>query len=890
MAEFRSYAQPGQFRQPVKVSNKAKAKRVRDKEMVGELKDQNVALYNRDQEFKQAMMRKLDVEKKSRDAAEKGRRESVEAERKQRVANAKLAADFAEKEAKANNATWQALAELVPSIGESLKTVADKRYEFDATEAYNALEKSGSTPQEIRSALDLKLTNDEYAVSNHFTILKMREAGISSSQYNRLVKDTGAYGAAFDQWEVFRAGAGWNDYLNSHMDKKYDGKNTLRDMLTSTALDVTDRRAYGELVDKHYKEVSNLINYEPTFIKGVLQGKHENQLNDFYSKLAEKQEEQASNAAYTKDKQNLIVKVQTNELQEHIKHLNNTHGTQASYFYFKKQLPYILEGIEEGSLGEAYHQQLLSLSLPNQQGVMIRIDGSDGDFSRKGIHAAIEDAINKERHNSLQVSKLTRAEKVSAAQKESDESVKVLMTLDGDEYTAHVMAQMKRFSGNPYATEQLKFWRTLLEDPVDKNKNLLGKQRITQLKLQQGFVTEDQAKQWLTGDALITELGAISRNQANDPQQAQQLKDVKSAFKSILGQKVKFHDILNPNAKSHPEADFALTHAVNRYVEIRRQILATQKDKNPELAHSEALGAVKLEIQEGFTKGTGDFAWESDEGATGISGRFINPMWTGTTPATGPALQEDLKKDFKQLGLGMYHSSEIFTRNELNTLTQNPLTSHLLKRAEEVGRWGNVKPRQVIAFQYNRLGMEVPTTVADAVPAEKKVYELGDKSKKFFEEASTHLTNGNNEDYNTARKAWLIDQSGTSRNPENINPAITGNSGRSTGPHLDFGATDASGNEVDPTRYLDSLYVGGTLLKDLYPETSGYGWRLDPFSGALKWHGAKDIGTPMGTEITVKGGVLIDQFNDEGGWGHTKVYRMPDNGTIRLSHLLGGNS
>ncbi len=100
MAEFRSYAQPGQFRQPVKVSNKAKAKRVRDKEMVGELKDQNVALYNRDKEFKQAMMRKLEIEKKSRDAAEKGRRESVEAERKQRVANAKLAADFAEKELK----------------------------------------------------------------------------------------------------------------------------------------------------------------------------------------------------------------------------------------------------------------------------------------------------------------------------------------------------------------------------------------------------------------------------------------------------------------------------------------------------------------------------------------------------------------------------------------------------------------------------------------------------------------------------------------------------------------------------------------------------------------------------------------------------------------------
>jgi len=95
--------------------------------------------------------------------------------------------------------------------------------------------------------------------------------------------------------------------------------------------------------------------------------------------------------------------------------------------------------------------------------------------------------------------------------------------------------------------------------------------------------------------------------------------------------------------------------------------------------------------------------------------------------------------------------------------------------------------------------MEVPTTVADAVPAEKKVYELGDKSIQFFKEASRQRRNGNNEDYNIAREAWLMDQSGTSRNPENINPhLIEYYNGDPSSPYYDSSGIHGNPNPNNP--------------------------------------------------------------------------------------------
>ena len=282
MAEFRSYAQPGQFRQPVKVPNKAKAKRVRDKEMVGELKDQNVALYNRDQEFKQAMIRKLELEKKSRDAAEQGRRESVEAERKQRVANANLAANFAEQEAKANNATWQALAELVPSIAGDIKTAVDKRKEFDAEQADNALEKSGLTPDEKKEAFQRILTQDEYASGTQAWLVKLRETGgINWHQYNAMMKRSGGYGLGFQRWDVRQKAGSFHTWMSVNSGKGF-GENglTINDILTSTELaNNSERGVLLQEIFSAFRSESGLSDYNKSFRDEVLKGTLQQEFN-----------------------------------------------------------------------------------------------------------------------------------------------------------------------------------------------------------------------------------------------------------------------------------------------------------------------------------------------------------------------------------------------------------------------------------------------------------------------------------------------------------------------------------------------------------------------------------------------------------------------------------
>ena len=101
----------------------------------------------------------------------------------------------------------------------------------------------------------------------------------------------------------------------------------------------------------------------------------------------------------------------------------------------------------------------------------------------------------------------------------------------------------------------------------------------------------------------------------------------------------------------------------------------------------------------------------------------------------------------------------------------------------------------------------------------------------------------------------------------------TGNTGASTGPHLDFRVWDVEkGGYVDPTRFTGALQVGGKSLTDQYGVTSGYGMRNHPTKGGRRMHHGIDYGTPVGTEITVKGGRLIGTVDDAGGGGITNQY------------------
>ena len=105
----------------------------------------------------------------------------------------------------------------------------------------------------------------------------------------------------------------------------------------------------------------------------------------------------------------------------------------------------------------------------------------------------------------------------------------------------------------------------------------------------------------------------------------------------------------------------------------------------------------------------------------------------------------------------------------------------------------------------------------------------------------------------------------------------TGNTGSSTGEHLDFRVWDVNkGAYTDPSRFASRMKVGDGLLTDQFSVTSPYGMRNHPTKGGQRMHHGIDYGTPTGTAVTIEGGKLLTTFNDAGGGGITSQYSITD--------------
>jgi len=117
----------------------------------------------------------------------------------------------------------------------------------------------------------------------------------------------------------------------------------------------------------------------------------------------------------------------------------------------------------------------------------------------------------------------------------------------------------------------------------------------------------------------------------------------------------------------------------------------------------------------------------------------------------------------------------------------------------------------------------------------------------------------------------------------------TGNSGSSTGPHLDFRVYNPSTSSYeDPSQYTSFLTVGDNNDAFNYEVTSGRGMREHPTKGGQRMHEGIDYATPLGTGINVNGS-LLSTWNDEGGGGIMSQYSIKTEDGNRELLLMHGN-
>ena len=116
----------------------------------------------------------------------------------------------------------------------------------------------------------------------------------------------------------------------------------------------------------------------------------------------------------------------------------------------------------------------------------------------------------------------------------------------------------------------------------------------------------------------------------------------------------------------------------------------------------------------------------------------------------------------------------------------------------------------------------------------------------------------------------------------------TGNTGKSTGSHLDFRIWDVEkGSYTDPRSFTNIMSVGGIALTDQFNVTSGYGMRTHPTDGGQKMHHGIDYGTPDNTQVDIDG-TFLTTFNDAGG-GITNQYAFERDGKKYEALLMHGS-
>ena len=117
----------------------------------------------------------------------------------------------------------------------------------------------------------------------------------------------------------------------------------------------------------------------------------------------------------------------------------------------------------------------------------------------------------------------------------------------------------------------------------------------------------------------------------------------------------------------------------------------------------------------------------------------------------------------------------------------------------------------------------------------------------------------------------------------------TGNTGASTGPHLDFRVYSKSkgGYVSNPGDYSHLVTTAdGKPVNQSFDMTSPYGMRTHPTKGGQRLHEGIDYATPSGTQLQVAGN-FVERKSEPGGGGNYNIYQHPTNPDLELVLMHG---
>lgn len=716
-AQFRSYGSKGNFRGNLKVSDRAAAKRDRDKEFIQELKDQNVALEDRDKTLIAALNKKYDTERSARKIVEETRRQGVEAERKQRVSNAKLAADFAEQEAGVHSSNVQALTELLPQVAESINEIQEKRKAYDAEQAFQALEKAGLTPDQYKEFKSSSLTSDQFSTSNQAWAVALREAGISWHQYNAMMQRTGGYGLGFERYDVRRIANSFSAFIAAEGNVENADGASFNDALNSTTLlNNSSRQGIIEEFVTRFKKQSGLSNYSLAFREETLKGSFESQVNTYRNLATQTMLKQSKIEGEKKDRDAFKGEFDAGNIQNKY---DEAGGGKQGHSFLKNYINHAAYLVKIGDIDPDDLGQLYNLKVTNA-------NGKEGTLSELyvGLKHQLDEAVyerraveNRRRNSNLTQTRLDRAEELEGLMDSifklppSEQPAAIERILNSDK-----VSQFAKQNLQPLHESANKARNTEIEKYAEES-------RARGVPITQSFIDTYNPTGRLRRE-LIQEV-RDSQTAGNKERLDAVKKDFNTTISDVTGKKSEF-------ATGHKDAAEVLRLMVADY---NRRVHAYRHTLSPEDAHQQA----RKEVLEEFKEGTDP---ENPRGPYKYIPNPTNPLegrFEYVSSEATPVKPIKLAQTYKDRGEDLVHTPEaVFKSNSMQrwTLPGN-VQQHEWSRADQIAKLTTAKDTaaMVMKYQMEAANVNVPQWLNDTVAAQEQLIQTNYDNRRIISES-----------------------------------------------------------------------------------------------------------------------------------------------------------